>query len=188
MIVDGNSNTRFFHSCVKANRRRNQISEVSVDGAWIQDVASVKSEVRRNFQERYKEAEVRRPVLDDVSFLLHSSEENISLTKPFSEEEVREAIWCYNDNKSPGSDRFDLSFIKECWDMGEKDVLNFISEFISNSKLTKAILCFLIALVPRKDRSQSLEEYRPISIIASIYKILAKVLDVNFKGVGQGNL
>jgi hypothetical protein len=41
-----------------------------------------------------------------------SIEDNAELIAPFSIEEVKEAVWSCDGNKSPGPDGFNLNFIK----------------------------------------------------------------------------
>jgi hypothetical protein len=54
--------------------------------------------------------------------------------------------------------------------------MRFISEFHRNSKLTKGLNSTFIALIPKVDNPQRLNDFRPISLVGSLYKILAKVL------------
>ncbi|GAU46852.1 hypothetical protein TSUD_241610 [Trifolium subterraneum] len=54
--------------------------------------------------------------------------------------------------------------------------MRFISEFHRNGKLTKGINSTFIALIPKVDSPQRLNDSRPISLVGSLYKILAKVL------------
>ncbi|GAU43943.1 hypothetical protein TSUD_284500 [Trifolium subterraneum] len=60
--------------------------------------------------------------------------------------------------------------------MEEGDVMRFISEFHRNGRLTKGINATFIALIPKVDNLQRLNDFRPISLVGSLYKILAKVL------------
>lgn len=39
------------------------------------------------------------------------------LTKNFTEEEVRDAIWECDENKSPRPDSYNFGFFKECWEI-----------------------------------------------------------------------
>ncbi|GAU36456.1 hypothetical protein TSUD_166220 [Trifolium subterraneum] len=54
--------------------------------------------------------------------------------------------------------------------------MRFLSEFHRNEKLTKGINSTFIALIPKVDNPQRLNDFRPISLVGSLYKILAKVL------------
>jgi hypothetical protein len=56
------------------------------------------------------------------------------------------------------------------------EVMRFMSKFHRNGKLTKGINSTFIALIPKVDSPQRLNDFRPISLVGSLYKILAKVL------------
>lgn len=49
-IVEGDANTKYFHACLKARRRRNQMIALKVGDKWLETVLEVKNEVRRFFQ------------------------------------------------------------------------------------------------------------------------------------------
>jgi hypothetical protein len=99
-----------------------------------------------------------------------------SLIRPFSEGEVKEAIWDCDSFKSPGPDGVNFGFIKEFWTELKDDVMRFVSEFHRNGKLAKGINATFIVLIPKVDNPQRLNDFRPISLVGSLYKILAKVL------------
>ncbi|WJX67068.1 hypothetical protein P8452_51564 [Trifolium repens] len=54
--------------------------------------------------------------------------------------------------------------------------MRFRTEFHRNGKLTRGINSTFIALIPKVDNPQKLNDFRPISLVGSMYKILAKVL------------
>ncbi|KAK2417418.1 hypothetical protein QL285_039719 [Trifolium repens] len=54
--------------------------------------------------------------------------------------------------------------------------MRFVSEFHRNGKLTKGLNSTFIALIPKVDSPQRLNDFRPISLVGSLYKILAKLL------------
>ncbi|GAU34874.1 hypothetical protein TSUD_19540 [Trifolium subterraneum] len=109
--------------------------------------------------------------------------ESGSLIKPFSEAEVRATVWDCDSFKSPGPDGINFGFFKDFWDELRGDVMRFISEFHRNGKLTKGINATFIALIPKVDSPQRLNDFRPISLVGSLYKILAKVLANRLRGV-----
>jgi hypothetical protein len=98
------------------------------------------------------------------------------LVKPFSVEEVHAAIWGCDSFKSPGPDRINFGFLKEFWPELKEDIMRLITEFHRNGKLSNGINSTFIALIPKVDNPQKLNDFRPISLVGSLYKILAKVL------------
>ncbi|MCH83336.1 endonuclease/exonuclease/phosphatase family protein [Trifolium medium] len=103
-------------------------------------------------------------------------DEGGSLVKPFSVEEVKAAVWDCDSYKSPGPDGINFGFMKEFWNELQVDIMRFISEFHRNDKLTRGINSTFIALNPKVDSRQKLNDFQPISLVGSVYKILAKVL------------
>jgi hypothetical protein len=114
--------------------------------------------------------------VDNLPFKQLNSEECGSLTSPFLEAEVKAAVWDCDSFKSPGPDGINFGFFKDFWVELKGDVMRFVSEFHWNGKLTKGINSTFIALIPKVDIPQRLNDFRPISLVGSLYKILAKVL------------
>lgn len=61
--------------------------------------------------------------------------------------------------------------------------LNFFNEFHRHARLPKGISAPFLALIPKTSNPQGLGEYRPISLIGCLYKMLSKVLAGRFKKV-----
>lgn len=55
--------------------------------------------------------------------------------------------------------------------------MRFVFEFHRNGKLTKGINSTFIALIPKVDCARRLDDFHPISLVGSFYKILAKMLE-----------
>jgi hypothetical protein len=56
------------------------------------------------------------------------------------------------------------------------DILRFVSEFHRNGKLAKGINTTFIVLIPKVGNPQRLNDFRLISLVGSLYKIIAKLL------------
>lgn len=63
------------------------------------------------------------------------------------------------------------------------DIKQFMDEFHSRGRLVKGLSTSFIALVPKKDNPLSLDDFRPISLITSLYKILSKCLANRLKSI-----
>jgi len=119
---------------------------------------------------------VARPGAENLSFNTLTTAEGTGLIKPFSEAEVKAAVWDCESFKSPGPDGVHFGFIKDFWNQLKGDVLRFISDFHRNGRLTCGINSTFIALIPKVDSPQRLTKFRPISLVGCLYKILSKVL------------
>ena len=58
-----------------------------------------------------------------------SEEENEVLVAPFSEEEVKMAIFDMEHNKAPGLDYFPVEFYQFFWDVVKQDLMSLFYEF-----------------------------------------------------------
>lgn len=105
------------------------------------------------------------------------------LEDPFTEEEIHRAIKEMLGDKAPaGPDGFTGNFFKACSDIIKGDI---ISVFHSIHNLRCANLSLLnsanIVLLPKKEEAEGVTDYRPISLIHSIAKILSKLMALRLR-------
>lgn len=98
------------------------------------------------------------------------------LEQPFSEEEVLVALRSLSGDKAPGPDGFSLAFFQHCWEVIKKDVTEVFHFFHAHMRFEKSFNASFITLIPKKMGASDLKDFRPISLIGSVYKIIAKVL------------
>nr|GEX58610.1 RNA-directed DNA polymerase, eukaryota [Tanacetum cinerariifolium] len=73
------------------------------------------------------------------------------LERVVSRDEIRLAVWNCGDNKSPGPDGYSFEFLKKYWDLIGSDLCEVLdAKFVS--------------------------DFRPISLIGCVYKVITKVL------------
>jgi len=58
-----------------------------------------------------------------------------------------------------------------------KDVLPIFKDFYQHSKFEKSLNATFIALIPKTNDASNIGDFQPISLVGSVYKILAKVLE-----------
>ena len=121
--------------------------------------------------------------MSGLPFRRLSNGEAGNLTKPFSLQEVKQAVWDCDGSKSPGPDGVSFDFIKQFWDLLKDDVMRFLVEFHRNGKPTKGLNSTFIALITKVNSPQRLNDFRPISLVGYLYKVLAKVLANRLRAV-----
>ncbi|XP_038704713.1 uncharacterized protein LOC120000656 [Tripterygium wilfordii] len=104
-----------------------------------------------------------------------------SMELPFSNDEIRKAVWSCEGNKAPGPDGFNFNFIKRAWDIIEDDVYGLVHKFYASGKLPQGVNSSFITLVPKISGASKLTEFRPISLVGSLYKIVSKSLAERLK-------
>jgi len=154
-----------------------------MNGAVVEGVQNVRNVVFNHFSSHFQTRHAHRPRLDDMNFRMLNCRDRAVLIKPFSLDEVKAAVWDCDNFKCLGPDGVNLGFIKNFWDILKLDVLCFLSEFHRNGRLAKGINNTLIALIPKVDSPQRLNDFRPILLVGSMYKILAKVLANRLRSV-----
>ena len=108
-----------------------------------------------------------------------------ALEVPFTEEVYDALLGCSKD-KASGTDGFSMAFWQFAWDFVKNDVMSFFREFYEHSKFVKSLNATFLVLIPKKVGAEDLRDFRPISLVGSLYKWLAKVLANRLKkGVGK---
>lgn len=99
------------------------------------------------------------------------------LEVPFTEEEVWATIREIPLDKAPGPDGFTGRFYKVCWNSIKDDVLAALLAVqrghVFNFRLINSAF---ITLVPKKTEALHVKDFRPISLIHSFAKLVAKLL------------
>jgi hypothetical protein len=101
----------------------------------------------------------------------------------FEKEEVVQVIKDLQGDKAPGPDNFTMAFFQKCWSVIEEDVMGFFDEVYNHYKFERSLNASFIALIPKKLNASNILDFRPISLIRSVYKLFAKVLANRLRGV-----
>jgi hypothetical protein len=182
-LKEGDANTKFFNGIMSARRRRNTIQLLQVNGSQVTGVQDIRSAVFTYFSSHFKRMVEVRPGVYNLPFRRLSVIEAGSLTRPFTVDEVKQAVWDCDSNKSPGPDGISFGFLKKFWTDIKVDFLRFVMEFHRNGRLPKGVNTTFIALIPKIDSPQRLNDFRPISLVGCMYKVLANILANRLRAV-----
>ncbi|CAN4090148.1 unnamed protein product [Withania somnifera] len=135
------------------------------------------------YKKLYTETEVWRPSFEFVNCPRISQEEQQWLQRPFSEAEVLNIVKQCDGDKAPGPDGFSMSFFKFFWETLKDDLMQTIQNFHQNEIFEKSFNATFVALIPKKNGAEELKDFRPISLIGGVYKIIAKLITERMKTV-----
>ena len=76
-----------------------------------------------------------------------------------------------------------MVFYTHCWEAIGKDVIATIKNFHERCVFEKSFNSTYVALIPKKIGAKELTDFRPISLIGSVYKIISKILTEKIKMV-----
>ncbi|GJV38278.1 RNA-directed DNA polymerase, eukaryota, partial [Tanacetum coccineum] len=105
------------------------------------------------------------------------------MERMISKEEVIRAVWDCGVDKSPGPDGFSFSFYRHFWHVIEKDVFEAVDYFFMYGEIPNGCNSNFISLIPKILDANIVKDFRPISLIGSLYKIIAKILVNRLVGV-----
>jgi hypothetical protein len=103
-------------------------------------------------------------------------EEKVGLELPFSLEEIEGVVMECDGNKSPGPDGFNFNFVKSFWGLLKHEIRILFDQFHGNASLPKSFSSYFVTLIPKVNSPLTLNEFRPISLLGCLYKVVAKVL------------
>ena len=115
-------------------------------------------------------------MVDGLSFYSIGAADRVHLERPFELEEVVQVLKDVQGDKAPGPDGFTMAFFQKCWSVLEKDVMAFFGDVYAYCKFEKSLNSTFLSLIPKKVDATNIRDFRPISLIGSVYKLLAKVL------------
>lgn len=100
-----------------------------------------------------------------------------------SGEELKEAVWSCDLNKSPGYNGFNIKFVKEMWPIIGEEVIDFVRCFFQRGHFPKVINTTWITLIPKNSSLTSIDEFKPISMVGCLYNIISKIIAMRLKSI-----
>ena len=191
-LEHGEKPTKFFFDQLKLKQARNSLTEIYIQDKNGNKITSGKTddilhETTAYYKELYK-AEINLPVEEqsDILGLIDQqieTNQKTDLNQDITKEEIREALWDTENHKSPGWDGLTYEFYKAFWNIFEDDFFQLKTTIFTEGELTVSQKRALISLLHKKGDKKELDNWRPLSLLCTDYKILAKVIANKLKKV-----
>ncbi|XP_071728387.1 uncharacterized protein [Rutidosis leptorrhynchoides] len=182
-ILEGDENSKYFHSVIRNNYNRNNIRGLNIDGVWNDNPLDIKQATLNHFSKNFDEPNISIPSLEDLHYPSITQIEAAELENSFPESEIFEVINDCGSIKAPGPDGFNFRFFKKYWNTIKRNLLEAITWFWEKGEFSKGCNASFITLVPKKSDPLCLGDFRPISLIGCYYKIVAKMLSSRLRKV-----
>ncbi|KAH6778735.1 hypothetical protein C2S52_009972 [Perilla frutescens var. hirtella] len=134
--------TRYFHSMVKSNQKRNFIAAVTCQD---ESVTNSETQVASEFVSYYRilfrtfmESEAIDPGILSRGRMISDSDKAF-LCGPVLDSEIKEATFGIGDDKTPGPDGFSSAFFKKTWNIVGSLVCDAVNEFFQNGKILRQL-------------------------------------------------
>ncbi|KAL9670606.1 hypothetical protein QQ045_008160 [Rhodiola kirilowii] len=114
---------------------------------------------------------------------LVTEEMNAMLTAPFTEGEVKRALFQMHPTKAPGLDGFPALFYQSNWNTLGHDIVKEVLKCLNSGILDAGLNETLVVLIPKVKKVERVEELRPISLCNVMMKIITKTLANRLKDI-----
>jgi hypothetical protein len=121
--------------------------------------------------------------VDGISFSSIDVDECLWLEHVFEELEVWEVVWEMNGDKALGPYGFSMALFQKCWAVLKQDIIAVFSEFHNSCEFERSLNATFVSLIPKKADAVEVKDFRPISLVGGVYKMISKVLANRLKSV-----
>ena len=189
-VVEGDRNTKFFHTSTIVRRRANKIVRLRNSvGEWIIDNELIRLHIQQGFVDLFSTSHLHPP----SGFCLPSwapsvsNQEAVSLTAHVDVNDVKISLWSLKAFKAPGPNGLHPGFFQKCWPTVGESMVNEVRQIFSTGRMPEYLNRTLISLIPKCLGPETLSQFRPISLCNMVYKIVTKIIVGRLRPI-MGNL
>lgn len=186
--VDCNSgDSKSVKRLLEQMQTKNTISKLqNSNGIETENIDEILQEFYEFYQTLYKKPDL--PLIDNKNssnflenFCLKNrkginSLKNLNLHENFSQEEIENAIRKLNSNSSPGCDGITSNFFKRYSTLFSPLLVHVFNNIATEQSLPSSFGKAILKLLPKKENSIFVGDFRPISLINTDQKILSHVI------------
>ncbi|GJY30473.1 RNA-directed DNA polymerase, eukaryota [Tanacetum coccineum] len=174
--IEGDENSKYFHGIINKRRAQLGIRGVFVNGLWTTEPSSVKKAFVDHFANRFNQPMNARLKLNMMFPNQLTPDQVEDLDRNIDNDEIKAAVWACGENKSPGLDGYIFEFFRQYWDIIGSDFCAAVDWFFVSGTLPRGCNSSFIALIPKVTDAKFVTDFRPISLIGSVYKVITKIL------------
>ncbi|CAI7920074.1 unnamed protein product, partial [Closterium sp. NIES-54] len=184
--LNGEAPTALLSALVKSRKAKSGIKELVRNGVSHTEAREVLAAATSHFAEVFGEqsgGDGAEPALEWAPRRILDEASAEVISRDWTEAEVKQAIRELANGKSPGGDGIPKELFQYQWELLKKPVMSMVEEFVSSGKLPDVANEAVTILLYKKGEETDVRNYRPITLLTSIYKILAKVVATRMKAV-----
>ncbi|RYR27722.1 hypothetical protein Ahy_B01g051758 [Arachis hypogaea] len=176
-IIDGDRNTRYYHTRTIIRRRKNKILKLrNNEGTWVEDQEELANLAINFFTRLYQEQGDTIQLQSSKSYSKIQEDVKRNMDVMPTGEEIKDAFFRIGSLKAPGLDGFPAIFYKENWDVIGESIINHVKSCWEEPSNIKNHNKTLITLIPKVTRPEFITQFRPIALCNVSYKGLSKIL------------
>jgi uncharacterized coiled-coil protein SlyX len=186
----GNSGTKEFFQAIQPQRPQALITELlDSTGVSCQDQTQLENICWDFYSNLYSQRMMNQESILAQEQVLAGIQPRLSqamteiLKAPIQLQELTQALQDMASHKAPGHDGVITEFYKALWPIIGKEFLDMIQAALVNGRLPKGMNDGVISLIPKEGNRNSLNHWRPISLLNVPYKIWAKAMQLRVQPV-----
>ncbi|XP_026445243.1 uncharacterized protein LOC113345785 [Papaver somniferum] len=156
-LMEGSSNTSFFHANIRTRRSNNMISELVDDnGNVLMDCDQIRDYAVSFFGSKFND----RQRMDDIPTI----------------EEMKVVVFDLGTDSAPGPDGFSGCFYRHCWEVIQQDLYSAITYCWQQQMIPQGTNSSLLILLSKVRGANTLRNFRPIGLSNFLFKFFTKIL------------
>lgn len=184
----GDCSTRFYHQMVATRKSLNHVHYLLDDsGNRIDSQDNIEQHCIQYFSNLLG-SEVGPPMFEqsDINLLFNfrcSNEDSQGFMKKFTPQDVKDAFFSLPKNKTSGPDGYSAEFFTSCWQFIGPEITEAVLEFFSSGQILKQWNSTSLVLIPKITNATRTTDFRPISCLNTVYKVISKLLANRLKSI-----
>nr|GEV95956.1 RNA-directed DNA polymerase, eukaryota [Tanacetum cinerariifolium] len=150
--IEGDKNSKYFHGILNKKRNQLEICGILVEGAWIDSPDMVKNEFLSQFKDQFNHPGSSRFHLHMNFPNILTLKQQVDMERNVTKDAIKKPMWDCGLDKYLGPDCFTFGFYR------------------SGGNST------FITLITKMQDAKMVKDFRPISLIGSLYKIITTIL------------
>ncbi|CAI5994550.1 unnamed protein product [Closterium sp. NIES-65] len=183
--MDGEVASGTLSAQIKTRKAKTTIREVARNGSLFSGVKEALSAATSHFRDVFGcVSSSAVPATEDHPMQRRLGEASRgALSAPWTEDEVRKAIRELAPRKSPGADGLPKELFDYNWGLLGPVLMDLVRIFTGGEALPHTVSTAVTILLHKKGDKGDLGNYRPITLLSTVYKIIAKVMASRLKVV-----
>lgn len=167
-------NSKFFHAFASSRLRRNLVVQIQEGDQTTTDPVGIKEIFANSMQDVLGTSSQVLPfnaaAIYEPNPILHNLQDN------FTMEEIENAVKQLANNKASGLDGLPNEFLKIYWTEIRGELLQIFNDFYDHKIQLQPFNEARIMMVPKIASPATTSDYRPISVLSLLPKLISKVL------------
>ncbi|XP_061993843.1 uncharacterized protein LOC133711764 [Rosa rugosa] len=179
-LQEGDRNSAFFHRRASNRRSRNFIKGLNdAQGVWRAEPERIHDLLMEYYNHVFA---TEGTVSEAVQVIMEATapkvtdEMNLALLRPYTDEEIKKALFQMHPSKSPGPDGMSPFFFQKYWHIVGMDVCMAIRNFLEKGEAWEESNFTHLCLIPKVPEPTDATHFRPIALCNVIYRICSKVV------------